>query len=179
MKIGLVRHFKVNHPFPKKKLLSKSEVIEWFVGYDNTTNIEYKKVNLSEINWESCYSSPMIRTLNTARHIYNGKIEEIPELKELSILHRLPGRFKLPFIVWGTIVRIQSLSSNKDTDKFRSDIGLFLDKIIAKKEGDILIVSHWFVMRIIRQELIKRKFSTDNFKSDEYGTLYIFERADK
>lgn len=154
MKIGLVRHFKVNQPLPKKKLLSKPEVIEWFVGYDNNLDIEYKKVNLSGIDWKRCFSSPMIRTLHTANHIYHGQIEEIAELKELSILHRLPGSIKLPFLIWAIIVRIQSFSSNKDTDKFRDGIISFIDKIIVNEEDDILIISHWFVMRVIRQELI-------------------------
>ena len=53
------------------------------------------------------------------------------------------------------------------------------DKVIENKEGDILIVSHWFVMRIIRQELIKRGFVGGNFKSNEYGALYVFKRGDK
>jgi broad specificity phosphatase PhoE len=175
MKIGLVRHFKVNQPFPEKKLLSKSEVIKWFIEYDNTLNIEYKKVDLSDINWQRCYTSPMIRAVNTAKHIYPGQIEEITALKELDILHRLSDRLKLPFILWGIIVRIKSFSSNKDTDEFKSGIIDFLDNVIANNQSDVLIVSHWFVMRTIRKELIKRGLSGNNFKSHDYGTLYVYE----
>ena len=179
MKIGLVRHFKVNHPFPDKIFLSKSEVIKWFAEYDKTENIQYKNVDLYGIDWKQCYSSTMIRSINTANHIYSGEIVKISELQELDIIHRLSDRIKLPFILWGLIVRIKSFSSNNDTDKFKNQIITFVDKILATNKDDILIVSHWFVMRVIRQELIKRGFVGDNFKSNEYGTLYVYKGADK
>lgn len=175
MKIGLVRHFKVNRPFPKNKLLSKLELIKWFAEYDNTLHLDYKKVDLGVVKWQNCYSSPMARALNTASYIYPGQIIEITALKELDILHQLPNRLKLPFLIWGLIVFIKSSFFNKDTDKFKKSIIAFLDKVIATNEGNTLIISHWFVMRVIRMELIKRGFAGGNFKSNEYGTLYIFE----
>ncbi|RZK43327.1 MAG: hypothetical protein EOO90_03450 [Pedobacter sp.] len=176
MKIGLVRHFKVNHPFPKKRLLTKKEVIEWFSGYDRTENIQYKDVDLSSVNWQRCYASPMIRALNTAAHIYHGHIEQVTGLKELDILHRLPGKFRLPFLLWATIVRIKSFSANSDTQRFQTQIIAFLDSIMAQDPQDTLVVSHWFVMRIMRKELIKRGFIGKKFRSNEYATLYIFEK---
>lgn len=179
MRIGLVRHFKVNHPFPNKFLLSKVEVIKWFAEYDNTKNLEYKNVDLSHINWQHCYSSPMVRALSTANYIYNGQISEITELKELDILHRLSDKLKLPFIIWAIIVRIKFISSNKDTNEFKNSIADFLDNVIARNENNVLIVSHWFVMRVIRKELIQRGLSGDNFKSNEYGTLYVYESRAK
>jgi hypothetical protein len=121
----------------------------------------------------------MIRAINTANHIYRGEIVIINELQELDIVHRLPDRIKLPFILWGLIVRIKSFSSNNDTDKFKTGIIDFVDKMLANDKGDVLVVSHWFVMRVIRHELIKRGFVGDNFKSNEYGTLYVYECEDK
>src|SRR5687767_2385775 len=150
MRIGLVRHFKVNQAFPEKRLLTKSDVINWFADYDSTPEIEYKKVDLSNIQWKYCYSSPMLRAINTANYIFDGQITEIPELKELDILHRLSDKWKLPFLAWGLIVRIKSFSPNKDTAAFKNEIIAFVDKIIAGNESDVLIVSHWFVMRVIR-----------------------------
>jgi len=178
MKIGLVRHFKVNHPFPDKIFLSKSEVIKWFAEYDKTENLQYKNVDLNNIDWIRCYSSTMIRAVSTANHIYHGEIVKITELKELDVIHRLTDRIKLPFMLWGLIIRMKSFSSNNDTDKFRNEIIAFVDKITSNDKIDTLIVSHWFVMRVIRQELIKRGFVGDNIKSNEYGTLYVFEETD-
>jgi hypothetical protein len=179
MKIGLVRHFKVNHLFPARILLSKTEVINWFAEYDKTENIQHKDVDLSLINWKRCYSSTMIRAVKTANHIYKGEIVKIAELQELNILHRLSERIKLPFIIWGLIIRIKSFSSDQDTVEFKNRIIAFVDKLIANNEGDTLIVSHWFVMRVIRQQLIKRGFIGDKFKSNEYGTLYVYESTDR
>lgn len=177
MKIGLVRHFKVNHPFPEKILLSKKEVIKWFEDYDNTENLQYMPVDLASKDWKRCYSSTLARTFNTAQHIYEGEIVQVPELKELNILHLLSNRIKLPFLLWGLIVRIKSFSSNKDIHAFEGGITAFVDKLIANNESETLIVSHWFVMRILRKELIKRGFTGSKFKSGEYGKLYVFERA--
>ncbi|GAL83653.1 phosphoglycerate mutase family protein [Sporocytophaga myxococcoides] len=179
MKIGLVRHFKVNHPFPEKTLLSKSDLVKWFAEYDNKVEIQSKVVDLSGVNWHCCYSSPLIRAVKTAKHIYNGNITEIPELKELDIVHRLSDKLKLPFLMWGFIIRMISFTANNDTDRFKNGIIAFVDNVIAKNEKDFLIVSHWFVMRVIRQELIKRGFVGDNFKSNDYGRLYVFEGKTK
>lgn len=179
MKIGLVRHFKVKHPFPKKTLLSKSEVINWFNEYDNNINIEYKKVDLLQINWERCYSSPMIRALKTASHIYPGEILEVKELKELEILGRLSNRLKLPFIIWGIIVRVNFFISNNDTRKFKDGLIGFVDKLIRKDKNNTLIVSHWFVMQVIEKELIRRGFTGNNFKPNKYGRVSVFENKPK
>lgn len=178
MKIALIRHFKVNQSFPKQPLLSKSELIKWFLDYDSATDLEYKKVDLSPINYQRCYSSPMIRAVNTAKHIYGGEIIEIEELTELAILHRLPGWLKLPFIVWAVIVRLRSLGSNSCTKQFRDRVIGFVDRLTASQEGHTLVVSHWFVMEIIQVELLRRGFIGDIFKSAEYGKVYIYEHGE-
>jgi broad specificity phosphatase PhoE len=175
MKIGLVRHFKVNHLFPAKTFLSKAEVISWFADYDNTTNLEYKEVNLRDIDWKACYSSTMIRAVNTASYLYKGKIHKIPELKELDILHQLPDTIRLPFLVWGILVRIQSLTLKNETSEFKRKISSFLEKILIEEENEILIVSHWFVMKVIREELLRRGFKGEKFNNPENGRIYIFE----
>ena len=174
MRIGLVRHFRVKHPFPSKIFLRKDEVIKWFAGYDTTTDLDYKSVELLAIQWEQCYSSPMPRAKLTASYIYKGVIVEQPELKELDILHRLPDWIVLPFVLWAIVVRIQSKYPSRDTKVFKANILSFIDRVIATGKTDVLIVSHWFVMRVIRKELIKRGWSGDRFKSNVYGELCVF-----
>lgn len=175
MKIGLVRHFKVKLPFPKKTWLTRSEIINWFHQYE-LTEVENREVDLCGIDWNQCYSSSLNRAVTTARKIYDGKIVVVNELRELDILHLLPNGIKLPFMAWGILVRIKSLSSNKDTDEFRTKITNFIDELLLKSDGNVLVVSHWFVMRIIRKELLKRGLSGDTFKSSDYGTLYVYEK---
>ena len=56
MKLGVIRHFKVDHPFPKKTFLTKQEVLAWFDHYDNAETLVYKNVDLQNIEWSRCYS---------------------------------------------------------------------------------------------------------------------------
>jgi|GEM_PF-4852945 len=81
--------------------------------------------------------------------------------------------------MWGLMVRIVSFMSNKDTERFKQGIIAFVDRILSGEEQEVLIVSHWFVMRVLRQELIKRGFTGKNFKTSDYGILYVFERPGK
>ena len=175
MKIGLVRHFKVNHPFPDKFLMSRQDVIKWFEDYDQSQNFLLKDVDLGDVAWTKCYASTMLRAIHTAKHIYPGNIEQVDQLKEFDILHTLPGKVRLPFLVWGTIVRIKSMSRRKETERFANDIETFVDSLLEMEHQNILIVSHWFVMRIIRNQLIRRGFQGPGFKSNDYGKLYLFE----
>jgi len=81
--------------------------------------------------------------------------------------------------MWGLMVRIVSFMSNKDTERFKQGIIAFVDRILSGEEQEVLIVCHWFVMRVLRQELIKRGFTGKNFKTSDYGILYVFERPGK
>ncbi|MGM9478936.1 hypothetical protein ACS5PU_21110 [Pedobacter sp. GSP4] len=117
-----------------------------------------------------------IRAINTARYIHKGKITEIDALKELNILHRLSSHLQLPFIIWGIILHLKSFALNKDTEHFQREIISFIDKLINSGESDILVISHWFVMRVIRKELIKRGFTGENFSSNEYGKIYVYKK---
>ena len=111
MKIGLVRHFKVNHPFPKKFLVSGAEVIKWFEEYE-LAELEYTEVDLLGIEWERCYSSPLNRAVKTAGSIYVGEIIQLSELKELEALPFVRKSIRLPFMVWAIYVKMKSLSSS-------------------------------------------------------------------
>lgn len=175
MKVGLFRHFKVKQAFPQKSLLTKAEVLEWFKAYDSA-GIEVQAADLQNEVWNCCFSSPMHRTMMTARQVYSGEIVEILELKELDILHLLPGNLKLPFMVWGIWVRVLSAVPNSETLEFRKRIRDFLQKVLSQNQGNILIVSHWFVMKELQKELIRHGLRGDKFTSPEYGRLYVFER---
>jgi broad specificity phosphatase PhoE len=175
MKIGLVRHHKVTLPYPSKPLLSKTDVVRWFDEYESAT-LESKTVDLCHIDWNCCYSSVSPRAVTTAREIFDGEIIALHELKELNILHLLPGRIKLPFLMWALVIRIQSMLFSKDVSAFRERIRNVVNEIIARNEGNVLIVSHWFVMKIIQAELQKNGLTGPVFKSPEHGKIYVFER---
>jgi broad specificity phosphatase PhoE len=174
VRLGLIRHFKVHHSFPSKLLLNRQDVIAWFEAYDSSLHLETRDVHLENIAWQQCYTSTMPRARQTARSIFKGEIIETDGLRELDILHTLPGGIRLPFLVWGAIVRIKSLRKSKDTAQFNQRISRFLDQILSSGKQDVLIVSHWFVMRTLRKELLKRGLRGQRFRYNEYATLYIF-----
>ena len=175
MKIGLVRHFKVKHSFPDKFLLSADEVIQWFDAYE-AASLEISAVELRNVSWEKCYASPLNRAIQTANYIFKGDITISPSLTELPADPFLYKKIKLPFLLWGLIVRVRSAFSGDETEAFKHRINNFLDEILAGKEQNVLIVSHVFVMQHLQQELIRRGFKGEKFKRPYYGRLYIFEK---
>jgi hypothetical protein len=175
MKIGLVRHFKVRHPFPKKVLLSAAEVVQWFDEYD-LAEIEQKNVDLCGVEWKKCFCSPQERAAKTAFSIFKGEIIKSIELKELESLPFLRKNIRLPFLIWGMIIRSKFSSTNEATAEFKSKINTFLDELLFKNSTDVLIVSHFFVMLLLQKELIKKGFKGNTFKSPDYGKVYMFEK---
>ena len=175
MKIGLVRHFKVKHKAPKKILLTASEVIEWFSGYD-LADVEHQAVDLKNVNWERCLSSPLPRALTTAKTIFDGEIETINELRELAVFNLLNNNLKLPFIIWAILIRIKSSSENDTLKKFRNTIKAFVDELLLQEETQTLIVSHGFVMIYLQKELKTRGFKGKGFSNPTNAKVYIFEK---
>jgi hypothetical protein len=96
MKIGLVRHFKVQKDLPRGRRFSASEVEQWFQEYD-LAGIEEGNTDLGGIEWSQCFSSNMSRAMHTAEKIYNGTILVKDELREIPV-PRFNTKLKLPFI---------------------------------------------------------------------------------
>lgn len=175
MKIGLVRHFKVKHKAPEKILLTASEVIEWFSGYD-LADVEHQAVDLKNVNWERCFSSPLPRAMTTAKSIFDGEIEIVNELKELAVSPLLNSNLNLPFIVWAILIRIKSSSENDTLKRFRNTIKTFVDELLLQEEKQTLVVSHGFVMIYLQKELKSRGFNGKSFGSPANAKVYIFEK---
>lgn len=178
MKIGLVRHFKVDQDFPSGKYVTADFMGQWFKDYDEA-DIVYGETPLLDVDWKACYASDMTRAVKTAESIYPDKIIQMKELREIPS-PPLKGKVKLPFILWAIWIRCSSFL-NKQTraeiKKAEKRINLALDEIFAKGEGDILIVSHAALMVYMRKELIRRGFAGPKFKIASNGKLYIFEKS--
>jgi broad specificity phosphatase PhoE len=177
MKIGLVRHFKVAHDFPSGKYVTADFMAQWFKDYD-AADIIYGETLLDDVEWKACYCSDMSRAVKTAERIYPGRVIQMEELREIPS-PSLKGTMKLPFILWAMWIRSAALI-NRQT---RADIRMAeirikkaLDEILAKGEGDILIVSHAALMMYMRKELIRRGFAGPKFKIASNGKLYVFEK---
>ncbi len=71
MKIGLVRHFKVN--CPHKTFMTSEEFRNWSEKYEHA-GVVSNKVKMYGTEWNICYSSDMTRAVATAKEVYSGNI---------------------------------------------------------------------------------------------------------
>lgn len=177
MRIGLVRHYKVNKQNPRKLLVSTDEALQWFREYDES-DIEPGETDLGGIDWEHCYSSDQKRAIHTAQLIYEGTISQTEVLREIP-LPPLRVNIKLPFMLWVLLLGL-SRHTNRQAravmETAKLNINRFLDELTESGRQNVLIVSHGALMAEFRKELKRRGFRSPRFTYPENGKLYIFER---
>lgn len=175
MRIGLLRHFKVN--CPHKKMMTSGEFREWLEEYE-VSKIIRKKVEMYGIEWDICYASDLPRAVATAKDVYRGDVLIDKLLREVDMAPFIhTKRIKLPFEVWHICGRLawyfktkSQPESIKDTKKRIND---FLDSIEWTKEN-ILIVFHGFMLYNFQKELRKRGFIGNKLKIVKNGVLYEY-----
>lgn len=179
MRIGLLRHFKVN--CPHKKWMTSKEFWEWTQKYEASQVIK-NKVEMYGINWDICYSSDLPRAIVTAKEVYSGKVFKSKLLREVvnaPFIHT--QRIKLPFELWHVCGRIAWYFRLKSQPESRKDtkrrINEFLDNIDWTKEN-ILLVFHGFLIYNFQKELRKRGFRGEKVKIVRNGVLYLYTRED-
>ena len=179
MKIGLLRHFKVN--CPHQKMMTSEEFREWSNRYEHS-NIIKNQVDMHGISWDICYSSDIPRAVTTAKEVYNGNIHFDKLLREVinaPFIHT--KKLRLPFEIWhifGRLAWFLKLKSQPESIKgTKKRINQFLDKIDWEQEN-ILIVFHGFMLYNFQRELKKRGFEGPNVRHVKNGFLYEYVRED-
>ncbi|MBH1942237.1 histidine phosphatase family protein [Mobilitalea sibirica] len=177
MRIGLLRHFKVN--CPHKRMMTSKEFIEWSQKYEVSKVIK-KKVEMYGIKWDVCYVSDMPRAITTAKEVYDGTLKVDKLLREVDIAPFIhTGPIKLPFELWHICGRIAWLfRSRRQPESIKGTkqrINKFLDRIDWSKDN-ILIVFHGFMIYNFQKELRKRGFYGDKLKVIKNGVLYEYVR---
>lgn len=180
MRIGLLRHFKVN--CPHKKMMTSSEFREWSEKYEVSRVME-KEVEMYGINWDICYVSDLPRAITTAKAVYSGNLKIDKLLREVDnapFIHT--ERIRLPFEIWHICGRLawyfKSESQPETIVGTRKRIIKFLDQIDWTKEN-ILIVFHGFMLYNFQKELRKRGFTGEKLKLVKNGVLYEYIREEK
>ncbi len=181
MRIGLIRHFKVN--YHKKFFMTSREFKEWEKNY-NKSDVIKNDVELMGIKWDKCYSSTLIRALITAQHVYKDNIVPNDLIRETIIDPIFKSDFKLPYWFWAVSGRIawyfdhKSQEENRTitNEKARQFIDLLQEE--ARKEGseNVLVVTHGFFMYSLQKELKKRGFSGKLIYSPKNGILYLYKK---
>ena len=179
MRIGLLRHFKVN--CPHKKMMTSSEFREWSKKYEVSKVIK-KKVDMYGIEWDICYVSDLPRAISTAKEVYSGNLmidKLLREVDNAPFIHT--DRIKLPFSVWHVCGRLawyfRSKSQPETIIGTKKRIEIFLNRIDWSKEN-ILIVFHGFMLYNFQKELRKRGFIGDKLKLVKNGVLYEYVREE-
>lgn len=179
MKIGLVRHFKVN--CPHKYMMTSEEFREWSEKYEHAGVIK-NRVNMYGITWDICYSSDLQRAVTTAKEVYSGNIYVDKLLREVDnapFIHT--EQFRLPFPVWHFCGRLawffRSKSQPENIRDTRKRVRRFFRHIDWSKDN-VLIVSHGFLIFNFIFELFRLGFKGKEVHRVKNGLLYIYEIPD-
>jgi broad specificity phosphatase PhoE len=174
MKIGLVRHFKVD--YKAKKMMNYSEFEEYVTSYDKKAVIE-KTIDLGCIQWNKCYCSDLTRAVITAKSIYDKELEITDLLREVKMYPVKKLRIRMPSFLWSISSRIAwklNHSSQLETASYtRKRAEEFLSKLDLDSDENILIVSHGFFLITLIDELRLLGFKGYIPKKMQNGYLYI------
>ncbi|MBO5198249.1 MAG: histidine phosphatase family protein [Lachnospiraceae bacterium] len=175
MRIGLLRHFKVD--CPHQKMMTSEEFREWSERYE-VSGVLKNHVDMYGIEWDICYVSDLPRAVTTAKEVYSGNLfvdKLLREVDNAPFLHT--ERLRLPFELWHVCGRLawlfRSRSQPETISGTRRRIRKFLGSIDWEKEN-ILIVCHGFMIFNIQLELFRLRFMGTKLKKVRNGVLYQF-----
>ncbi len=176
MRIGIVRHFKVN--CPHKNMMTSEEFRVWSEKYEHS-GVFKNEVNMSGICWDICYSSDLARAVTTAKEVYSGNIfidRLLREVDNAPFIHT--EKLKLPFFVWHLCGRLAWLFKSKSQPESVRDTRHRVRKFFKKidwSHDNILIVSHGFLLFNLIHELFRMGFKGKELRHVKNGFLYIYE----
>lgn len=173
MKIGLMRHFKVNLPY--KNIITTEEFKNWICKYDEAELCDYHNCIIDQ-----CYSSDLYRAIETAKHIYKDRLRETSLLREIPMSPITNKNIRLHRLIWMISSRIAwRLNHKSQSEGYRDTekrIRRFINEIITLQTDSILIVTHGYIMRLLKKELKIQGFKGPKFIKPINGKLYMFER---
>lgn len=182
MKIGLVRHFKVD--CRKYKRMSSSDYNKWVETYDISPVIE-NPVDLSGVQWSKCYASDLPRAVTTAETILKANNLDLDIIKT-EFLREIPASaafrtsYKFSHNFWSISSRVAWLISHKSQPERRTDtlnrVKKILDEVEKESDKDTLLVCHAMIIQTLQQELKRRGFKGKYIRFAKNGQLCVWEK---
>jgi broad specificity phosphatase PhoE len=176
MKIGLIRHFKVDFT-PSKKYYSAEEFSDAMDRYENSPIIINPLIT-HNTGWDICYCSTISRAAETAKNIYNNTIVYSDLIVEVPIAPFTKRKIRLSSFFWhlgGRIAWYRNHCSQPETRKETlCRINNFIDELSGKNYNSVLLVTHGFFMRVFVEQLLKIGYNGKIDLRPENGKLYIF-----
>jgi broad specificity phosphatase PhoE len=178
MKIGLVRHFKVDYK-DYNPFYFPDEYDAAIKGYDEA-DVILKEIHLDGIDWEICFSSSFSRAIKTAEYIYKKKIIKTELLREVNLKAFTTKRIKLPSFVWHIGARISWSVNGKSQPETKEATEIRIRKIYAmirnSEKENVLVVSHGFFMKCFASFLIREGYNGKIDPVPHNGKLYVFQK---
>lgn len=177
MRIGLVRHFRVEQAVPQG-WKTAGELQAWRERYD-CAPISPASVDLGPTRWARCICSDAPRALKTAEVIHSGPVEVTPLLREFDFAEFRTGSLRLPVGAWKWVLRLAWTSGHGSQraarDDFRQRVQAMAQMLDAETEP-LLVVSHGGMMMHLARELIRRGFAGPKLGVADHAKLYLYER---
>jgi broad specificity phosphatase PhoE len=186
MKIGLVRHFRVEHR-PQRFWLTGKQFDHWVVEYEAAPigNAEYDDGGQQ---WDRCLCSDQARAVHTARHIYPQEIVYTELLREVGVAALQLRRFKLPGLrlplkAWLILCRLSWILGHPSQPESKRTVLERASKVIDSLEAEadrdsqsVLLVSHGGFMTTLDRELRRRGYRAERMGHPRNGQLYLYEQ---
>jgi broad specificity phosphatase PhoE len=175
MKIGLVRHFRVD--LKKRKMMTSKEYNEHSYNYERAGVIPNELVLDEE--WDKCYCSSMPRAMTTAKTIYHGEIIVTDKLVEILASATFNVNIRIPYHMWAAVNRIAWARNHGSQPEGKKEsvkrINEIMDVILKEKGKNILIVSHAGTLYEVQKILRRNGFTGESFLQANNGRLYTYE----
>lgn len=174
MRIGLIRHFKVNLYRPR--FMTSKEYDKYYYDYDRSDVIPNEVVIDEE--WDKCYCSSLSRAITTAKTVYHGEIVITDKLLEIPSAAGIKTNLRLPYFFWAILNRNDWARNYVCHPEGRTStlkrINEILDVILNENKENILIVSHAGALYEIEKILFRKGFHGERFITPKNGRLYTF-----
>ncbi len=178
MRIGLMRHFRVEEPLPAG-WQTAAQLDAWRRKYE-ASGVVPAPIDMGGGTWQKCLSSDLKRAYVTAQAAHAGPITQTPLLRELEAAPFDTGALRLPTLAWRWILHLAWLTSHPKQralrDDFQNRIRSVAD-LLDQEAQDTLVVSHAGTMMYLRKELVGRGFTGPSFGIAEHARVYVYERA--
>jgi len=178
MKVGLVRHCEISAS-TKRFCLNSEEFTAWVKNYESS-KLKIGQYIKPFSGWHKCISSSSTRTFQTAELLYGSHFDKTDLIVEIPIAPVFKTSLRLPLIFWLVAGRLAWLVSHKSQPESMQytvqRVKLFISNLLSSGDTEVLVVSHGFIMSLIRKELLSNGFKGEKFFKAKHGRLYIYER---
>jgi len=180
MKIGLVRHFKVNL-HSRQGWITGEQFNDWMDQYNKADIRQARFENYGHV-WDKCQCSNLSRAVNTAQTIYAQDIEFTSQLREVEFSAVKRNGIRLPVNLWLAWAHFAWLMGHHSQPEQKQSVirraNEFIDTLEdgQNEPASVLIVSHGGFMRLLSRELRHRKYKGKRIVHPRNGELYVYRK---